>query len=93
MLAASWGEPAVYCHTPFKYSVCKLTLSVKHAVTEFKLHYKRWTFTCTFLTYPVVCLANKSVSFSSPLYPSEYSHVLQLSVNNCANSLCNERTY
>ena len=30
---------------------------------------------------------------SSPLYPSEYSHMLHVSVNHCGNPLCNERTY
>ena len=46
------------------------------------------------LIYP---LAIKFISLSSQvflsLYPSEYSHVIQVSVNYRGNSSCNERTY
>ena len=49
-----------------------------------------------FLINPGVSLAIKIyVAFfsSSPLYPSEYSHMLQVSINYCGISSCNECIY
>ena len=53
---------------------------------------------CTFIIYPSISLANwnypMATFFSSaPLDPSEYSHVLQVSVNYSDNSLCDELMY
>ena len=45
-------------------------------------------------TFLGVSLAIKSMYLAffsrAPLYPSKYSHVLQVSVNYCGNTLCNE---
>ena len=34
MLAASWGEPEVYCIAVVKHSACRLTVSVQRAVNR-----------------------------------------------------------
>ena len=55
------------------------------------MHYGRRSCMFIFLIYPSVFLA---ITFSSaPLYLSEYPYVLQLSVNYCGKSLCNEHMY
>ena len=92
MIAASWGEPEVYHYVVVtKHSAYRLIVYVQCAVN--RIHYKCRSYTCTFLIYPGVSLAYLTFFSSSPLYPSEYSHMLQVPVNYHGNSSSDECTY
>ena len=66
MLITSWGKPEVYHHAVVKkHSACRVTASVQRALNRIETALQRWSCTCTFLIYPGVSLASKSILPSS----------------------------